>query len=93
MTTLNYLQHYPLHLQNQIKQLQAENKLGDYIAKRYPNAHTIQTDKALYEYCSEIKQAYLRTAPPLNKVHYDSKLSIEHHALGLNTAISHDAQC
>ena len=88
MTTLNYLQHYPLHLQNQIKQLQAENKLGDYIAKRYPNAHTIQTDKALYEYCSEIKQAYLRTAPPLSKVHYDSKLSIEHHALGLNTAIS-----
>jgi predicted metal-dependent hydrolase len=86
--TLKYLRHYPPHLQKQILQLQAENKLGDYITKRYPNAHTIQTDKALYEYCSEIKQAYLRTAPPLNKVHYDSKLSIEHHALGLNTAIS-----
>ena len=88
MTTLKYLQHYPPHLQKKILQLQAENKLGDYIAKRYPNAHAIQTDKALYEYCHEIKQAYLRTAPPLNKVHYDSKLSIEHHALGLNTAIS-----
>ncbi len=88
MTAFKYLHHYPLYLQNQIMQLQSENKLGDYINNRYTNAHTIQTDKALYEYCNEIKQAYLRTAPPLNKVHYDSKLSIEHHALGLNTAIS-----
>ncbi|NOS95463.1 MAG: M48 family metallopeptidase [Methylotenera sp.] len=88
MTTLKYLQHYPLHLQNKIKQLQAENKLGDYVTKRYPNAHTIQTDKALYQYSNDIKQAFLRNAPLLDKVHYDNRLSIEHHALGLNTAIS-----
>jgi len=42
----------------------------------------------LYEYSNEIKQAYLRNAPLLDKVHYDNRLSIEHHALGLNTAIS-----
>ncbi|MDD2932351.1 MAG: M48 family metallopeptidase [Methylotenera sp.] len=88
MTTLKYLQHYPLHLQNKIKQLQAENKLGDYVTKRYPNAHTIQTDKALYQYSNDIKQAFLRNAPLLDKVHYDNRLSLEHHALGLNTAIS-----
>ena len=86
--TLKYLQHYPLHLQNQILQLKAQNKLGDYITERYPQAHSIQTDKALYSYCNEIKQAFLRTAPLLDKVHYDSRLSIEHHALGLNSAIS-----
>lgn len=86
--TLKYLQHYPLHLQAQILQLQAQNKLGEYIAARYPQAHNVQTDKALYEYCNEIKQTFLRTAPPLNKVHFDSKLTIEQHALGLNTAIS-----
>ncbi|HOY69855.1 MAG TPA: M48 family metallopeptidase [Methylotenera sp.] len=88
MTPLKYLQHYPLHLQNQILQLQAQNKLGDYIAVRYPNSHTIQTDKALYTYCNDIRQTYMRNSPQLDKVHYDSHLGIEHHALGLNTAIS-----
>lgn len=88
MTPLKYLQHYPLALQNQVRQLQAQSKLGDYICERYPNAHAIQTDKMLYQYCNEIKQAFLRNTPILDKVLYDSRLSIEHHALGLNTAIS-----
>lgn len=85
---LKYLQHYPVSLQDKIRQLQEKNLLGDYIQKRYPQPHNVQTDKALYEYSNEIKQAYLRNAPLLDKVHYDSRLSIEHHALGLNTAIS-----
>jgi UTP pyrophosphatase len=87
-TTLKYLQHYPLDLQNKIKQLHAQNTLGDYISQRYSLQHTIQTDKALYDYCNDIKQAFLRNAPLLDKVMYDNRLSIEHHALGLNTAIS-----
>jgi hypothetical protein len=85
---LKYLQHYPLHLQNQVRQLQSQHKLDDYIAERYPQAHSIQTDKALYDYCNEIRLNFLRNAPLLDKVHYDSKLGISHHALGLNTAIS-----
>lgn len=86
---LKYLQHYPLSLQDKIRQLQHQNKLGDYITQRYPLLqHSVQTDKALYEYSNEIRQSYLRNAPLLDKVHYDNRLSIEHHALGLNTAIS-----
>lgn len=85
---LKYLQHYPASLQDKIRQLQGKNLLGDYIQQRYPQPHNVQTDKALYEYSNEIKQAYLRNAPLLDKVHYDNRLSIEHHALGLNTAIS-----
>ena len=86
--TLKYLQHYPLDLQDKICQLQAQNSLGDYITQRYPQSHTIQTDKVLYEYCNEIKQEFLRNTQLLDKVIYDNRLSIEHHALGLNTAIS-----
>jgi len=85
---LKYLQHYPAALQDKIRQLQSQNHLGDYIAQRYPQHHNVQTDKALYQYSNEIKQAYLRNAPLLDKVHYDNRLSIDHHALGLNTAIS-----
>lgn len=69
-------------------QLHAQNKLGEYLAKRYPKAHGIQTDKALYQYCTDIKQTFLCHAPLLDKVHYDTRLGIAHHALGLNTAVS-----
>ena len=88
MATLKYLQHYPLDLQAKITDLLAQNKLGEYITNRYPNAHIIQTDSALYDYCNEIKQSFMRNAPLLDKVAFDNRLSIEHHALGLNTAIS-----
>lgn len=85
---LPYLQHYPLALQDKVRALQAANKLGEYIGQRYPQQHAIQTDKALYQYANEIKQAFLRNASLLDKVYYDNRLGIEHHALGLNTAIS-----
>lgn len=85
---LKYLQHYPMHLQEKIRQLHSQNLLGEYISQRYASNHQIQTDKALYDYCNTIKQQYLRNTPLLDKVHYDNRLSIEHHALGLNTAIS-----
>lgn len=88
MTHLKYLQHYPLALQDKIRQLILQDQLGRYISERYPNTHCIQTDKALYLYCEEIRQDYLRNTPLLNKVLYDNRLTIEHHALGLNTAIS-----
>ncbi len=85
---LKYLQNYPVDLQDKIRQLQTQNTLGNYITERYPQSHFIQTDKALYDYCNDIKQTFLRNAPLLDKVNYDNRLSIEHHALGLNTAIS-----
>ena len=85
---INYLAHYSLALQNQIFLLQSQQKLGDYITQRYPQKHLIQTDKALFQYCTDIKQTFLRNAPMLDKAQYDNRLSIEHHALGLNTAIS-----
>lgn len=85
---LQYLQHYSISLQDKIRELQAQSLLGDYITQCYPQSHLIQNDKALYQYSNDIKQIFLRNAPPLDKVYYDNRLSIEHHALGLNTAIS-----
>ena len=87
-STLKYLQHYPRDLQAKINDLLNQNKLGEYITNRYPSAHVIQTDSALYDYCNDIKQHFMRNAPLLDKVAFDNRLSIEHHALGLNTAIS-----
>jgi len=62
--------------------------LGTYIQTRYPQVHAVQSDKALYDFCIELKQRYLKNAPLLDKVHFDNKLTIEKQTLGLNTAIS-----
>jgi UTP pyrophosphatase len=88
MSQFKYIQHYSLALQDQVRQLQAQNKLGDYLQTRYPESHTIQTSRALFVYCNDIKQRYMRNISALAKVAYDSRLTMQHHAFGLNTSIS-----
>lgn len=88
MTAIKYLQGYPPHLQQQVMQMVAEDRLGDYLARRYPNRHQVQSDKALYGYTVELKQEYLRSAPAIDKVLYDNRLDLTHRALGLHTAVS-----
>ncbi|ATT81807.1 M48 family metallopeptidase [Salmonella enterica] len=88
MTSLTYLQGYPEHLLAQVRTLIAEQRLGAVLEKRYPGAHDYATDKALYHYTQELKSQFLRNAPPINKVMYDSKIHVLKNALGLHTAVS-----
>lgn len=83
-----FLPGYPAHLHAQVAQMHVQGELGSYIQKRYPQTHTIQSDKALYDFCTELKQRYLKNAPLLDKVHFDNKMTVEKQTLGLNTAIS-----
>ncbi|PLQ01698.1 M48 family metallopeptidase [Cupriavidus pauculus] len=85
---MRFLGGYPPNVLDQVRAAMAAGTLGDHIARRYPERHTIQTDRALYDYTSDIKQEYLRSAPPLHKVGYDARLDTAQHALGLHTAIS-----
>ncbi|ASL28057.1 YgjP-like metallopeptidase domain-containing protein [Azotobacter chroococcum] len=88
MIPLKYLAAYPVHLQDQVRRLIAEERLGEYLEKRYPGRHDVQSDKALYVYTMDLKQQYLRNAPGIDKVLYDSKRDVLRNALGLHTAIS-----
>jgi len=88
MTSLKYLRGYPAHLQEQVAQMMAAGRLGEYLERRYPSRHEVQSDKALYSYAMTLKQEHLRNAPAPDKVLYDNKLDVVHKALGLNTAIS-----
>ena len=88
MTRLKYLHGYPASLQEQVAQMIAAGRLGDYLERRYPGRHDVQSDKALYSYAMALKQEHLRNAPAPDKVLYDNKLDVVHKALGLNTAIS-----
>ncbi|WP_263143218.1 M48 family metallopeptidase [Pseudomonas sp. RIT-PI-AD] len=88
MTALTYLSAYPASVQDQVRRLIAEGRLEDYLQRRYPARHEIQSDKALYAYTAALKQEHLRNAPALDKVLYDNKLDVVQRALGLHTAVS-----
>lgn len=84
----DYLAGYPAELVEPVRRLQDEGKLGDILLNKYPTAHPIRTDRALYGYVQSLKDNYLRNAPPLSLVAFDSKLHVIHNALGTHTAIS-----
>ncbi len=85
---LKFLQGYSADTMAQVDQLIAEQGLGAWLRDRYPDAHGVRTDKALFEYLQALKASYLRGAEPLTKVMFDSKLQVVQHALGTHTAIS-----
>jgi predicted metal-dependent hydrolase len=84
----NYLAGYPPALVAQIERLREEDKLAAVLLQKYPQAHAIRTDRALYDYVQEIRSEYLRSAPQLSKVAYDSKLHVIQNVLGTHTAVS-----
>jgi predicted metal-dependent hydrolase len=88
MTTLKYLRGYPEPLQQQVRQLLDEQRLGEYLERRYPQRHQVQSDKALYSYVQQLRQTHLKSAPGIDKVLYDNRLDLTHRALGLHTAVS-----
>jgi predicted metal-dependent hydrolase len=88
MPHLKYLSAYPEHLQTQVAHLIDNDRLAAHLRQRYPHAHEIRTDKALYGYVQDLKDDYLRNAEPVAKVSFDSKIGIVQQALGLHTAIS-----
>ncbi|NUN59527.1 MAG: M48 family metallopeptidase [Burkholderiaceae bacterium] len=87
---LTYLGAYPATLQEQVLGLLREDRraLVPLLQRRYPQAHGVRTDKALYHYAQEIKNRHLRNADAVNKVVFDSKIHVVRHALGLHTSIS-----
>ncbi|MDP3440991.1 MAG: YgjP-like metallopeptidase domain-containing protein [Azonexus sp.] len=84
----NFLAGYPLDLITQVQQLIEHDKLGEVLLKKYPQAHAVRSDKALYDYVHEIKDDYLRGVGQLSKVAFDSKLQVIKQALGTHTTIS-----
>jgi len=85
---LSYLAGYPPELIAQVSRLIEQGKLAEHIAKRYPEAHEVRTDAALYDYVMALKSRHMRNAGPLAKVVYDNRLHVVRNALGTHTQIS-----
>jgi UTP pyrophosphatase len=88
MRQWKYLAGYSEKVTTQVDQLISENKLASVLLKKYPNAHDIKTDRALYDFTMGIKNKFLRNSQPLSKVTYDPKISLINQALGLHTFVS-----
>jgi len=85
---LRYLHGYPADTLAQVNKLLQDNRVADWLLQKYPQAHTVRTDKALFDYVQALKSEHLRGADPLAKVTFDAKLQVVQHALGTHTTIS-----
>ena len=87
-TPLKYLSGYPDPIQQQVRTALENKTLGAWLLKKYPTPHTVQSNKALYDFAINLKNEFIRKSNPLSKVIYDDKLDVLHQALGLHTFVS-----
>nr|WP_235971460.1 YgjP-like metallopeptidase domain-containing protein [Azohydromonas caseinilytica] len=85
---LKYLAGYPEPLLEQVRSLIAQDRLAAMLARRYPEAHAVRTDRALWDYVQELKAQYLRSSAPLSKVQYDPQVRLLQQALGTHRMVS-----
>ncbi|MEO7056419.1 MAG: YgjP-like metallopeptidase domain-containing protein [Caldimonas sp.] len=86
--SLRYLGGYPPDVLARVRALMAEGRLMETLKRRHAELHAVSNDRALYDYVGELKARYMRNAPPLSKVRYDTTLHIVRNALGTHTAVS-----
>lgn len=84
---MKQIAHYPPHIQESVETLVSNKTLGDYLKSKYPKVHTINNDKALYQYVLQFKNDYFKKYT-LSKIIFDSKMDVINNALGMHTFIS-----
>ena len=87
MPLLKYLAGYPDDVRAQVRQLIAQDRLGELLRRKYPDTHDVGTDRALYDYTFELKNRFLRKAEPLAKVVFDNSLQVLKNALGTHSTV------
>lgn len=85
---LDYIAGYAPELQQQVRQLLAQDRLGDYLRGKYPGKPRVVNDGALREYVLGLKQRFLKQSEPVSKILFDNHMHIFDNALGLHTYAS-----
>ena len=88
MHELKYLNAYPVHVLDRVRDLITQGRLAGTLKARYPDTHAVRSDGALYDYVLELKNRYLRNGAPINKVLFDNSLGLAARALGTHTTVS-----
>ena len=84
----NYLAGYPAELADEVRRLIEQNRLAELLLQKYPLAHEVRTDKALYDFALALKNEHLRNAGQLSLVCFDSRLQVIRNALGTHTRVA-----
>ena len=87
-SVLRYLHGYPAETLARVEKMLQEDRVAQWLLGKYPQAHTVRTDRALFDYVQALKAEHLRGAEPLAKVAFDAKLQVVQHALGTHTTIA-----
>jgi predicted metal-dependent hydrolase len=85
---LKYFQGHSEETLDKIRDLVSTGNLKTYLLKKYPEVHSISSDKLLYKYANEFKQQYMRKAPQLSKVIYEKQKDLVANVLGNHTFVS-----
>ena len=85
---LKYLNGYDDQLKAQVRTLIDQKKLGEYLLSRHSDVHSYTTDKSLYAYVIDLKNTHMKSASPIAKVLYDTKIRDINAALGTHTFVS-----
>lgn len=85
---LKYLSAYSEQVQSQVQNLLAQDKLAEFLLKKYPQTHKVTNDKLLREFVLDLKNNYLKKSSPINKIIFDPKIHVVNNALGLHTFVS-----
>ena len=85
---LPYLAGYPEETLAQVRELLVRGLLAERLQRRYPDAHGVRTDAALYDYTVALKTRFMRNAEPLSKVVFDNRLHVIQNALGTHTTVA-----
>lgn len=85
---LKYLLGYPPEVLARVQGLIDSGNLAAYLEQRHPERHAVRSERALYDYVTEMRARHMRNAAPIAKVAWDPKLHVVKNALGTHTAIS-----
>jgi len=88
LPSLPYLRGYPPDLLAQVQALVDSGRLAAVVAQRHPDAHDVRSERALYDYVTGLKAAYMKSAPPVAKIAWDPQLDIVGKVLGTHSAVS-----
>jgi predicted metal-dependent hydrolase len=87
MDELRYFSAYPEDVRGRVSSLLQENRLGAYLLAKYPRAHDVRTDRALYDFTMEIRNRFLHKSQPLSRVIFDAGIKAHQDVLGLHSYI------
>jgi len=82
---LKYLSGYSPELKGQIQTMIEQNRLKKFLLSKYPEAHRMNSDKALRDYVVGLKNRYMKKSGPLSNIQYDQKIHVVNNALGLHS--------